>query len=299
MLLVAGGALVLGLCETFHLPYMLAFLAMGMVVVNTSNHNREIQAELKHLTGLLTVTFFVIHGAELELDLLVQAGVVGVVYVVARSVGKYLGIWSVAGILGESPEVRTWLGACLLAQAGAAIALSAIAAERDPALGRQLQSIILGTVVVFELAGPILIRNSVRQAGEMPVLHAVHHTSTTPWQLLVDTWTRLQVATGRILGSKPVRAETKIEAIMRIHVPQIGQTASFSEVLDIVEHSHDDTYPVVDKAGRLVGIIRYRELSHALFDPAADSLIRAVDIADPAYLVLHANDTVSTATSAF
>lgn len=299
VLLVSANAVVLGLCETFQFPYMLAFFSMGLVVVNASNLSGEIQSELKHLTGLLTVTFFVIHGAELDLFALSQAGVVGAVYVVMRSLGKYVGTRVGATIAGESPDVRLWLGPSLMAQAGAAIALSAIAVERDPELGKKLQAIILGTVVIFELVGPILTRYSIRKAGEVPIDHVIRHTSVTPWQQLKDVWAKIRGRSGRLVDGVLNQKAATVRQIMRQHVPPIQQTASFDEVLSFVEHSHDDTYPIVDEAGSLIGIIRYSELSHALFDPFANSLIRAADICDPATVVLDPHETVDDIHNAF
>ncbi|GAB4142200.1 MAG: cation:proton antiporter [Planctomycetaceae bacterium] len=299
VLLVSANALTLGLCESLQIPYMLAFFCMGLVVVNTSTQNREIQAELKHLAGLLTVTFFVIHGAELRLEALLQVGLVGAVYVAMRSLGKYLGTRTAAKFAGESQDVCSWLGPSLLAQAGAAIALSAIAVERNPELGRQLQTVILGTVVVFELVGPVLTRYAIRQAGEMPIDQAIHHTSVTPWQQLKEVWSKLYGIGERGFQSSIQKQDVTVKQLMRPHVTPIEQSATFDKVLEFVEHSHDNTYPVVDEAGRLIGVIRYRELGQVLFDPSANTLIRAVDMADPARVVLSPENTIEDVRKSF
>ena len=83
---------------------------------------------------------------------------------------------------------------CLVAQAGAAIALSKAAAARDPARGDELLTIILGTVVVFEIIGPMLIRFSLLRAGEIPISHAIHHTSRTPLTQFFSLFDRLRAA---------------------------------------------------------------------------------------------------------
>ena len=299
VLLVAANAIVLGLCESLQIPYMLAFLAMGLIVVNASDRNREIQEELKHLTGLLTVTFFVVHGAELDLASLSQVGLIGVVYVIARCLGKYVGIRAAAKGLGESVNTQRWLGATLFSHAGAAIALTTVAVERAPEIGKQLQTIILGTVVVFELIGPIMIRHAIRKSGEMPIDQAIHHTSVTPWHQLRDVWARLAGAMRRRTNGREQESDLTVRDLMRAHVPPIRDSATFDEVLDFVEHSHDDTYPVVDEQGGLIGVIRYRELSHALFDPLAGSLICAADLTQDAEFVFHPDDTLAGVREAF
>jgi Kef-type K+ transport system membrane component KefB len=200
--------LVLGVCQTFDMQYMLAFLAMGVVVANSSELTAEIVGTLDRLTGFLCVVFFVAHGAELDLQAFAQVGWIGGGYIVLRSAGKYLGIHAIATSRGEDEGIRFWLGGTLLAQAGAAIAMSAMAAERDPQLGTTIKSIVLGTVVFFEIAGPILIRFSVIRAGEVPLAHVIHHTSANPLEELRVLWNRLMVSCGR--DPLPTRDEVEL-----------------------------------------------------------------------------------------
>ncbi len=161
VLLTAVIAPLMAVCELLHVPYLLTFLTMGITVASTSDLANEVCETLDRLTGLLCVVFFVIHGAAMDLGKLWAAGAVGVAYIVAHCAGKYFGIYFTADAHRDGPPVKRWLGSALFSQAGAAIALSAIAADRDKALGQQLQHIILGTVVFFEIVGPILVRTAV------------------------------------------------------------------------------------------------------------------------------------------
>ena len=197
VLLVAMSTLLLGLCEMFMWPYMLTFIAVGTVVANASDSSKTIVRELDHLNGLLAVVFFGVHGAHLNLYTFFLLGWIGGIYIVCRTAGKCLGIFTVATMIGEPREIRLWLGPALLAQAGAAIALAQILKDHDPILGGSIHAIILGSVVVFEIIGPILIRQSVLQSGEVPLAHAIHHTSHTPLGQLRDVRDRLLTAVGR------------------------------------------------------------------------------------------------------
>ncbi|MDH3719152.1 MAG: cation:proton antiporter, partial [Planctomycetota bacterium] len=141
VMFVAAATLLLGLCGLWNVPYLLAFLAMGATVANASDRASNVVVELDRITGLLCVIFFVIHGAELDVHALYVSGAVGMAYIVLRSLGKYFGAYFAADAHHDGPQVKQWLGATLLAQAGAAIALSAIAAEGLGETGRQLQSI--------------------------------------------------------------------------------------------------------------------------------------------------------------
>jgi len=293
VLLVAACAIVLGFCESLDMPYMLAFLMMGFVVVNSSSLGNQINSELDRFVGLLSVIFFVLHGTEMNLIALWNAGLIGGVYIVARTAGKYFGVRIAATLSNQPDSVRNWLGTALLAQAGAAIALSSIAAQRDPELGNQLKTIILGTVVFFELVGPIMIKQSVLRAGEVPVSQAIHHTSTTIWEQFLDVWNRLLSSLGLQTRKVQVVEESTVQKVMRSHVSPILESASFTEVLDHIEHSHDDTFPVVNDENQFVGLIRYNELSRELLDPAVNSLIRADDLAVPTKNILSPNQRIT------
>ncbi len=306
VLLLAVLILGLAVCEMAEMPYLLTFLAMGATVANTSDQTRPILAELDAMTGVFCVVFFVAHGAELDVTKLGEAKLIGVGYVIFRFAGKYLGARYAARKGNEKPEIQQWLGATLTAQAGAAIALSSIAVARTQAAGgdlhetcKQVQIVILGTVVIFEIVGPILIRQAVLRAGEMPLAQAIHH----PTVGLLD---QLRVVSNRVLlafGRNPHKGRSSddltIGELMRQNPVSVSETATFDELVDRIEHSRDNVYFVVADGGELVGLIRYRELSSVLFDPALGSLVRAADVMTVASRMLHPEDSAAMAFDIF
>jgi len=304
--LLAVLILTLAVCQLAEMPYLLTFLAMGVTVANTTDQTRAILSELDALTGLFCVVFFVAHGAELDLGKLVDAGMIGVGYIVFRFAGKYFGARFAAWHGQETPEIQFWLGATLTAQAGAAIALSSIAVARTETLGgplyetcKHVQIVILGTVVVFEIVGPILIRQAVLHAGEVPLAQAIYHPTTA----VVDQWRTVVNRITLALGRNPHKGRTSddltIGELMRKNAVGIPQTATFDELVDLIEHSRDNVYPVVGDAGELVGLIRYREVSSVLFDPDLGSLVRADDVMTKTTRLLHPDDLASTAFDIF
>lgn len=299
VLLVAMASLLLGLSETWNLPYMLVFLVVGVVVVNSSSGTQKITAQLDSIGGLLTVVFFSVHGSELDLSLLAEVGLVGAGYVALRSLGKVLGIWVVAKRTKASPEIRTWLGPALLAQAGVAISLSATANARNPAIAGQVQTIVLGTVVVFEIFGPLLTRAAVLRSGEMPIANSIHHTFGTPFGALRNVFTRLAGSAGLLNKKTALSERMNVEQVMRRSVDGIAESADFNAVVHFVEHSHDNTFPVVDDDRCVVGLIRFDLLNQAFFDPHSDHLVRAGDLATPPDLLLHPSQPVRDAVDLF
>ncbi|MBI1309705.1 CBS domain-containing protein [bacterium] len=298
-LLVASTTFVLGLCESLTLPYMLTFLVMGFTVANSSDVVNQIAEELNQLGGLLSVLFFAVHGAELDLDAFVAAGLIGGAYIVFRSLGKIAGIYAAARLTGQSHEIRNWLGPAMLAQAGAAIALANIAVARAPEIGRPIQAIILGSVVVFEIIGPLLIRHAMLKSGEVPIASAIHHTESTPLEEAHEVWHYVRASVGWAFGAKATASDLAIEPLVRRGMRGIRQSANFSEVLDYIEHSHEETYPVVNAENAVVGLIRYPLLSNVMFDPSVTELVCAEDLATPVEAVIYQDETVTRAAELF
>ena len=275
---IAITAFVLGVCETYGISYLLTFLAMGVTLANASRHTQETLKELGTVLALLYVVFFVAAGAELDLKALGAVGSIGVIYVVMRIAGKYLGIRIVARWRQEPIEVQRWLGATLIAQAGAAIGLVQIASDRDPELGAYLSTIIVGTVVVFEVIGPLLTRFAVVHAGEVPVAHLVHPERPGLLGSINSVISQIRMSFGHDPLTKKDRSDLKVGDLMRKNVKSISNSAGFLEVLEFIEHSRHQVYPVTNTDGHLVSVIRYRDLRTVLFDREVASLVRADDL---------------------
>jgi len=295
IMFIALISLALGLCRTTGMPYMLTFLMMGFTVANSLAEEEvpKVEAELNPLTGFLCVLFFIIHGAELQPKQFIDAGLIGSSYIVLRLLGKYIGIYIPARMRKEEAEVSQWLGTTLFAQAGAAIALSAIAVSRDPELGGHLQTIILGSVVFFEIVGPIMIRQSVLRAGEVPLIHAIHHTAGDPISEFQSMIRRFLVSFGLLSEIDQPPDQILVEQLYRKNVKGIAQTATFNEVISFIEHSHDNTFPVIGPNEEVVGVIRYQDLSNTLFDPKIGSLVRAADLANSLETVVYPDDSLA------
>ncbi len=298
VLLVAAVTFLLGICESFSLPYMLTFLVMGVTVANTAEMKDKIVDELDHLTGLLAVLFFAVHGTELDIHAFAAIGKIGAVYIACRLAGKWLGVRLAARATRQPPEVQNWLGSCLFSQAGAAIALSTIAVARDPELGLPIQDIILGSVVVFEILGPLFIRHSLLATGEVPLTQAIRHTSSTPLEQLRSLSDRFRSAVRKVSPPNARISTTKVSDLLR-KSQGIPQSANFETVVAYIEHSHDNTYPVVDNQMRVVGVIRYPMLSNVMFDGSLASMVCAVDLTSGADAVLYPDQPASDAFELF
>ena len=118
-------------------------------------------------TAPLFVLFFVLSGAELNLNVLSNPVVllIGAVYIVFRSLGKYLGAYGSCALTGCSENITKHLGITLLPQAGVALGMALTAQQLSD--GAMVRSVVLFSVLVYELVGPALTKRALIAAGEI------------------------------------------------------------------------------------------------------------------------------------
>lgn len=172
-------ALVIGLCIKFDLSLILTNMMLGFVLTNTSSSSsvRTIVGRLKDWMPLIFILFFFLAGAHLRFSALPALGVLGIVYMVARSAGLMGGAW-LGAVAGKSePKIRKYLGLGILSQAGVAIGLSLIVRQRFSEIGSahalELGAMVITTItatsIIFEIVGPICAKYALKKAGEIPM----------------------------------------------------------------------------------------------------------------------------------
>lgn len=156
-----GGASMLGFSS------LLACMAMGAVFANTSNISDTIFEQTDRITPPIFMLFFFLSGAGLDLSILPSVGMIGILYIIFRVVGKISGAFLGAKISHAQPVVQKYLGFSLIPQAGVAIGLATTAMSVVPAYGDKIKTIILCGTVVYELIGPVITKLALKKAGEI------------------------------------------------------------------------------------------------------------------------------------
>lgn len=166
---VAVAAVLLGsaLASIWNLSSLLLCMAIGAVLVNLRKDADELLEITDAWTPPLFMLFFVLSGAELDLAVVPTVGLLGVVYMVARSLGKYFGSFLGATIAKSSPNIRKYLGLTLLPQAGVAIGMAQVALNALPEYGTQIQAVVLTATLIYELIGPVITKLALTAAGEI------------------------------------------------------------------------------------------------------------------------------------
>lgn len=167
-----------GIALYLEVSYILSAMVMGTVVANFSRHHREkVFEEIEEMQWPLLILFFLLAGASLELEALWQAGWIGVLYIVLRMIGRFIGSWLGASWAGCQDRNFHWMGLAMLPHAGIPIGMALVAIQYFPEHQETLLAVILGATVIFELVGPGLTRHMLFQAGEAKL---IPQSQTTP-----------------------------------------------------------------------------------------------------------------------
>lgn len=145
-------------------------MVAGMVFTNCVNKESfKLQAKaVDKFTAPLMICFFTLAGADLDFSILAAAGIVGLIYVAARVIGKMSGAY-VGAIVSKAPKkVRNYLGLGLLPQGGVAIGMVIACTTVFPKEeGLFVQTVVLAGILVYELLGPTLVKFSLKKSGEL------------------------------------------------------------------------------------------------------------------------------------
>lgn len=154
-----------------HIKFSLLLVCMmtGTVFCNVCETSDELMDRVENWTVPLHVLFFVISGAELNLKILANPVtlIVGIVYILSRSAGKYLGAFGSCKTVKCAPAITKHLGITLLPQAGVALGMALQVSEKLASVGELVQNVVLFSVLVYELIGPALTKRSLLKAGEI------------------------------------------------------------------------------------------------------------------------------------
>ena len=160
---------------------LLVCMMTGTIFCNICSTSEELMDRVDGWTMPLNILFFVLSGAELDLQVVAQPVtlLVGVIYIIARSAGKYFGSMGSCMLTKQSKPITDNLGITLLPQAGVALGMAMTAATLPG--GDLTRNVVLFSVLVYELVGPALTKRSLLAVGEIkPEGRKSHRTHNSP-----------------------------------------------------------------------------------------------------------------------
>jgi Kef-type K+ transport system membrane component KefB len=155
------------IASILNLSPLLLCMSMGATLINKSKSAESIFKLADSVTAPIYLMFFVVSGAELDISILPKIGMVGLIYIVSRVVGKVLGASIGATIMKAPKVVKKYIGFALIPQAGVAIGLMLVAAKALPEFSQTIRAVVLSATLVYELIGPISTKIALTKAKEI------------------------------------------------------------------------------------------------------------------------------------
>ena len=158
---------------TFGFSSLLVCMMLGTVFCNFCPLSEELMLQADRWSGPAITLFFVLSGSALQFDVFGDPAVIliGVVYIISRSLGKYFGAHCSAVLAGSPETVRRYLGITLLPQAGVALGMCATAYRvLGGADGTLIRNIVLFGVLIYELFGPSMTKAALTRAGDIQAI---------------------------------------------------------------------------------------------------------------------------------
>ena len=146
---------------------LLSCMALGAALVNWSNEIDHVMEVSNSFTPPLLMFFFTMSGAGFNLDALKSIGLLGVVYVIMRVIGKMLGAYLGGKLTHQEEKVCRYLGPTLMPQAGVALGLILVAESIVPQYGPQIRTVILCSTFIYSILGPSVAKWALIKADEI------------------------------------------------------------------------------------------------------------------------------------
>ena len=149
---------------------LLSCMMLGTVFCNICDFSDELMSRTDKWSSPILILFFVLSGAHLDLTVFLHWEIVliGVVYIIARSIGKCSGAFASAKAVKCDSNIVKYLGITLLPQAGVALGMAYKAQEKlGGNIGSLVLSITLFAVLIYELFGPVLTKIALTKAGDI------------------------------------------------------------------------------------------------------------------------------------
>ncbi|RCW35241.1 cation:proton antiporter [Marinilabilia salmonicolor] len=153
---------------------LLSTLALGVVVINYNKQKDEIFGLIERYTEeLIFVIFFTLSGLHLDISLLSGNSMLILLFIAARLLGKYTGIWSSSLYLSIPKQVKKYTAGGLLPQGGIVIGLALLVSKEEAfnAFSILIMTVVIGTAIIHELFGPVISKLSLKNAGEIEDEH--------------------------------------------------------------------------------------------------------------------------------
>ncbi|HDR90006.1 MAG TPA: cation:proton antiporter [Bacteroidetes bacterium] len=161
--------LLTGLSSALEVSSLLSAMVAGTLVANFAKHHTQSFREIEHIEWPFLVFFFVLSGTTLRLDTLDHTLLIMLAYILFRMAGRLLGGFigvRLAGKKNPDEQLPGKLGLALTPQAGVAMGMALLAADRYPDYAGVIMPVVVVSTILFEMVGPFLVQNVLRRDSD-------------------------------------------------------------------------------------------------------------------------------------
>ena len=152
---------------------LLVGIAFSAVIANMVSEERlkEIMGAMNPIIAVALMLMIVALGAPLDYHLILGAGALTAVYIIARAIGKILGAYLGGKISKADKNVCKYLGLSLLPHSGVSLLFTGIAVTTllpiAPEYATMIQGTIAAAAVINEIIAVFLAKQAFKMAGEI------------------------------------------------------------------------------------------------------------------------------------
>lgn len=159
-----------GITDYFGFESLLSTIVVGAVVINFNPLADKIFKLIERYTDeLIFVIFFTLSGMQLQLDSISGSYVLILIYIIARIIGKFAGVYLGANMTKANPKIKKFTAGGLIPQGGIVIGL-ALLLTKDPIFKETasvIMGIVIGSALINEIIGPLSSKISLKKAKEI------------------------------------------------------------------------------------------------------------------------------------
>lgn len=286
------------LAHTFHLEPLLISIFLGFSLVNFSHSGADIHNHIKGVGLSIYALFFILAGSHIDIYKMQAIGLLGFIYIIARTVGIGFSSMIACKLLKEKEIKGQFLGLGLLSHAGAALGIVAKFNTDGKAIVSDTVHAIVSSVFFFEILGPIMLRFSLIKSREVKVGSLIGDASSSATLSLYDMLLNFLTNIGLIHREKSKQTDQNIKTLANHKIYAIDAKANFAEVVKYIDDHHFPIYPVVGPDYKYEGLIDLNELKNIMFDGFLSRFVVARDLIGHRSSVFH-DATMKEATEVF
>ncbi|WP_127715870.1 cation:proton antiporter [Halobacteriovorax sp. HLS] len=262
-LMLVGSTILFGQTLSYYLKTdpLIISTVIGFTVVNASNSGKEIHKGINEMGLSIYAIFFVLAGVHINLrEFTPTVLLMAVVYIVCRTAGFYFGSKITGKVVSSFESKSKYFGLCTLSHAGIALAIVTKIMPIETQSAQLIVTIIMSSIFVFEIMGPLLLKHNLVLAGEIKETTAGGKSFTKKADLSVGQIIDNLQENLNIKSSEESLIDTTIKSLVKTDITSVKVSANIENVEKFVYQNSSPFYSIIDDDQTFLGVIDLKQL---------------------------------------